>query len=145
MREFKIYTAGKMGGLSFEEQMKWRKNLETMVKIRTNTKVHFVHPPEFYQPGTNSCKTENEARIWDLSQVKDSDIVVFNLSNISTSIGTIVELGVVEAMNQFGYKHIHAIGIGVPDTDHPWIMPSLLRHEEDIEAAADYIVDYLLV
>lgn len=142
---YKIYTAGKMAGLTYDEQMEWRTKLESLVKSKTDKLVTFVHPPQYYQPGSEIAKKADEARIWDLSQVKSSDIVVFDLSNISSSIGTIIELGTVEAMNQFGYKHIHAVGVGVPDTDHPWIKSSLLRWELMVEDMADYIVNFLLV
>lgn len=142
---YKIYTAGKMAGLTYDDQMEWRTKLESLVKSKTDKPVVFVHPPQYYQPGSGIEKKTDEARIWDLSQVKSSDIVVFDLSNISSSIGTIIELGTVEAMNQFGYKHIHAVGVGVPDTDHPWIKSSLLRWELMIEDMADYIVNFLLV
>lgn len=142
---FKIYTAGKMGGLTYEQQMGWRKHIEELIKAHSDANIVFVHPPEFYQYGENLHKSEKEAMDWDLSQIKDSDIVVVDLSTIADSIGTHIELGVVNAMNQFGYKHIHVVGVGTPNTDHPWLSLSLLRQEDDLEDAADYIVDYLLL
>ena len=145
LKTFKIYTAGKMGGLSYDDQMYWRHKLEELVKERTYKNVVFVHPPEYYTYGATKHKTEHETRMWDLSQVKSSDVVVFDLTTISDSIGTLMELATVDAMNQFGYKSIYAIGVGIPNTDHPWINDCLLRQEYTLEDAADYIARYLLV
>lgn len=145
LKTYKIYTAGKMGGLSYEDQMYWRHKLEDLVKERTYKSVEFVHPPEYYTYGAAHHKTNHEVRMWDLSQVKSSDVVVFDLTTISDSIGTLMELATVDAMNQFGYKSIYAIGVGSADTDHPWVEDCLLRREDTLEDAADYIARYLLV
>lgn len=145
IKTYKIYTAGKMGGLTYEQQMLWRSQIEHLVKKQTDKSVNFIHPPMFYQYGQNYHKSEREAMIWDISQIKDSDIVVVDLNTIADSIGTHIELGIAEAMNEFGYKHIHVIGIGEPNTDHPWISLTTLRIEPTIEKAAEYIVNYLLV
>lgn len=145
IKTYKIYTAGKMGGLTYEQQMLWRSQIEHLVKKQTDKSVNFIHPPMFYQYGQNYHKSEREAMIWDISQIKDSDIVVVDLNTIADSIGTHIELGIAEAMNEFGYKHIHVIGIGEPNTDHPWIPLTTLRIEPTVEKAAEYIVNYLLV
>lgn len=135
-----------MGGSPLHEQTAWRYELERLIKEKAPDKsVIFVHPPDYYNYDTQKHKTENEERVWALSQLKDSDIVVVNLSNISSSIGTIMELATADAMNQFGYKHIHVVGVGKPETDHPWISSSLLRQEDDLRDAADYITEYLLI
>lgn len=137
-----------MGGLSFEQQMKWRTKVEKLINekiVDKDLKVKFIHPPMFYRYGENWHKNEREVMVWDLSQVKDSDIILVDLSTISDSIGTHIELGVAEAMNEFGYKHIHVIGIGSPNIDHPWIPLCTLRMEDTVEKAVDYITNYLLV
>lgn len=143
MKTYKIFTAGKMGGLSYDEQMKWRKDFETTLRSRCDKSLTFVHPPMFYQYGDET--NEKEAREWEINQLKDSDIVVVNLTTIADSIGTHIELGIIEAMNQFGYKHIHLIGVGRPNVSHPWIQMGMLRHESTLEDAADYISTYLLL
>lgn len=143
IKDYKIYTAGKMGGLSYSEQIRWRKELERRIKSETDKRVTFVHPPDFYQYG--DMVDEKEVYEWDVSQLKDSDIVVVNLSDIADSIGTHIEIGIIAAMNQFGYKHIHMIGVGKPNTDHPWIKMGMLRCVDTIEDASCYIMDYLLI
>lgn len=143
MKTYKIFTAGKMGGLSYDEQMKWRKDFETILRSRCDKSLTFVHPPMFYQYGDET--NEREARMWEISQLKDSDIVVVDLTTIADSIGTHIELGIIEAMNEFGYKHIHLIGVGEPNVSHPWIQMGMLRQENTLEDAADYILTYLLL
>lgn len=143
MKTYKIYTAGKMGGLTYSQQMKWRKDFENTLRSRSDEDLIFVHPPMFYQYGEET--DEREAREWDINQLKDSDIVVVNLSNIADSIGTHIELGIVEAMNEFGYKHIHLIGVGEPNTSHSWIQMGMLKTVKTVEEAADYISTYLLL
>lgn len=132
-----------MGGLSYIDQMKWRNDFESILRSRSDKSLTFVHPPMFYQYG--DTVNEREARTWEISQLKDSDIVVVDLKTIMDSIGTHIELGVIEAMNEFGYKHIHVIGIGKPNVNHPWIQMGILRQEDTLEDAADYISTYLLI
>lgn len=132
-----------MGGLSYIEQMKWRTDFENILRSRCDKSLAFIHPPMFYQYGNDA--NEKEAREWEISQLKDSDIVVVDLTTIADSIGTHIELGIIEAMNEFGYKHIHIIGIGKSNVNHPWIQMGMLRQEDTIEDAADYISTYLLL
>lgn len=53
MKTYKIFTAGKMSGLSYDEQMKWRKDFETILRSRCNKSLIFVHPPMFYANENN--------------------------------------------------------------------------------------------
>lgn len=121
----------------------WRNRFEAILRSKCDKNVIFIHPPMFYQYGDEL--NEKEAREWEISQLKDSDIVVVDLSTISDSIGTHIELGIIEAMNEFGYKHIHVVGVGKPNVNHPWIQMGMLRQEDTIEDAVDYITTYLLL
>ena len=145
MKTFKIYTAGKMYGLSYGEQIRWRLELEHLVRTISDN-VIFVHPPHYYRYSDEQPQwNEREAMIWCLSQIRDSDIVVVNLRDIGQSIGTNMELGFIEALNQMSGKHIHVVGIGEPDIEHPWLNEILLHREETLEQAAAYISAYLLI
>lgn len=130
--------------------MGWRMELERLVRHKASDAglpyyIVFVHPPHYYRYGEGLHKSEREAMQWDLAQVRDSDIVVADMSSIADSVGTHMELGYAEAINQIGSKHIHIIGVGVPIHDHPWLREVLLRQENTLEEAADYIVNYLLI
>lgn len=124
--------------------MAWRWELERAVRERVEN-VILVHPPRYYRYDASFHKTEREVMQWDLSQIRDSHIVVVNLENISQSIGTHMELGFIEALNQTGDQHIYVIGVGIPDVDHPWLNEILHRREDTVAEAADYITTYLLV
>lgn len=141
MKTYKIYTAGKMGGLDYKSQMEWRLRLEDRIKFLSDKKVIFIHPPKFYD---YDYPNQEEAKRWEINQLLTSDIVVINLDNISSSIGTIMELAMVYALNNYGGKHISIIGIGNPNTDHPWILSSIDNTFENSDFAADYINEYLL-
>lgn len=142
----KIYTAGKMAGLTYNQQMEWREKLERLVREKTDKPVTFIQPPKFYSYSYPSHKTEKEVMDWDLEHLKECDIVAVNLEGVTQSIGTHFELATANAINQTGHKHIYTIGFNKSDQNlHPWIELSLHRYEETIEQAADYIVEYLMV
>lgn len=142
IKTYKIFTAGKMGGLSYEEQMKWRSELENAIRTKADKRVIFIHPPDFFDYDFPDQKTAKE---WEINQIIDSDIVVYDLSNIKDSIGTHMEIGIVQAVNRLSNKHIATVGIGKPDTDHPWIQSSMFYQVVDVKEAADFIVTYLLI
>jgi len=141
----KIYTAGKMSGLTFDQQMNWRNKVEVELRQRTDKPLTFLHPPMFYNYEHNHHHTEAEVKRWELNQLRTCDIVVVDLNGIESTIGTHYELSFVDAMNMFGNKHIYAIGIGSVRGTHPWIALSMHRVEPTIEDACDYIVKYLLL
>lgn len=144
----KIYTSGKMSGLTKKESMIWRTKIETLVQRYTSTKYsipEFLHPPMFYNYDEQNQKCEREIFDWEISNVIDSDIIVLNLDGVKESIGTHMELGAIASANKLG-KNIFVVAVGkIPNDLHPWIESSWLRHEEELEDAAKYIATYLLV
>ena len=143
----KIYTCGKMSGISYVEQMAWRLKIESEIKSAlsyTDERVKFVHPPYYYNYEEKYHKTEREILEWEMAQVHDCDIVIVNLDGIEDTTGSHMELGAVQGINRFGDKHIFVIGLGEDDGLHPWIKESCIRIEDDYAKAAEYIVEYLL-
>ena len=142
----KIYTCGKMSGISFQEQMEWRLRIEGEVKkwLDFGQGVKFIHPPMFYNYEENYQKSAREILEWEMAQVHDCDIVIVNLDGIDSTVGSHMELGAVQGINRFGDKHIFVIGLGKDDNLHPWIKESCIRIEDDYAKAAEYIVEYLL-
>lgn len=142
----KIYTCGKMSGISFSEQMEWRLRIECEVKkiLDFGQNVKFVHPPMFYNYEENYQKSEREILEWEMAQVHDCDIVIVNLDGIDSTVGSHMELGAVQGINRFGDKHIFVVGLGKDDGLHPWIKETCIRIEDDYAKAAEYIVEYLL-
>ena len=145
MKTYKIFTAGKMGGLSYDQQIAWRREIEDLIRKATTKSVAFVHPPMFYHYKENDPQNDVESMNWEISQLIDSDIVIVDLSTISGSIGTHMELGVIAAVNKVSSKNIYVVGFGKPDIEHPWIKNGVFHSEETAEDVADYIVNYLLI
>lgn len=141
----KIYTAGKMSGIPFEDQMRWRRDFEYGLKKYTDEPITFLHPPLYYNYDHINHKTESEIKEWELNQIRECDIVVVNLKDVNSTVGTHFELGFINAINMFGNKHIYVIGIGEVEGLHPWIELSLFRQEPDIDSACQFIIEYLLI
>lgn len=142
MSEIKIYTAGAMKGLTFDEYYSWRKRLQWYLS-NGDTTYKFFHPPEFYNYEQNLHKSEREVKEFELNQLRQCDVMVVNLANIESSIGTHMELGYVNAVNSFGGKHIYVIGFGENEV-HPWIEDSLFRREKNVADTAEYIKGYFI-
>lgn len=152
MRKIKIYTAGKMSGLPYNEQIKWRFDLEAKIRHIMRdcgtplTNLTVVNPPLYYNYEQMNHQSEREVKDWELAQLKSSDVVVVNLNGVSTSVGTLYELATADAMNSFGSKDIFVIGIGGDEAPlHPWIEETLHRKEKTLDDAAKYIYKYLML
>lgn len=144
MKQYKIYTISKIDGLTYEQQMGWRKQLESLIREKTDVSISFIHPPMYYDYNNCDYQNEREVKLWSISQIYNSDIVIVNLNDISNSVETIYELGVIDTINSIGNKFIHVVGVG--KHTHPWIVDStLLRKEINLEDAAEYVVNYLLL
>lgn len=141
----KIYTAGKMSGIPFDDQMKWRKEFEGCLRNHTDKALTFIHPPLYYNYDHLNHKTEAEIKEWELNQLRECDIVIVNLKDVNTTVGTHFELGFINALNILGNKHVYVIGIGNENNIHPWIELSMFREEPNIESACEYITEYLLI
>jgi len=152
MKEYVIYTAGKMNGLEYTEQMQWRLAVEKAIGHAIadrsfNVCAKYIHPPLYYEYGAKFQNSEKEVKEWDTTRVMQSDIVIVNTDHVADSTGTHYELALCDAVNRLTDKHIFVIGVGStsPEDLHPWIADSIMRYEETIEEAAQYIVDYLLI
>lgn len=147
MREFKIYTCGKMSGTSLEKQMGWRCYVESLIKEKYDgyDKIKFIHPPLYYNYEHASHHTDREILDWEMMQLHDCDIVIVDLDGIDTTVGSHIELGAVQGINRFGDKYIFVIGVGDKDGLHPWIKEACNRIESSYMSAAKYIAEYLLV
>lgn len=139
MERIKFYMAGGMGGLSFEEQMKWRNDIEDSInRVSPSTPTYFFQPPYYYQPNGTAHKTEREAREFDLNRLRHSDIVIVNF-NVPTSIGTAQELAVA-------YEHrIPVIGLNEDKVKlHPWLVECCTRVCETKKELVQHIADFYL-
>lgn len=145
MENVKIYLAGAMGGLTFEEQLGWRKQIEEVMKYGDYSyykKPMFFSPPEYYtqvdcEPELKA-QLEREAMIFDLDKVRKSDLIVANLEK--NSIGTYMEMAVAFE------NRIPIIGLNRKwDVEiHPWLKESCIRIFTSLSDLVEYICDFYL-
>lgn len=135
----KIYLAGKMSGLSFEEMNGWRTKATQMLH-RHDDMIRIENPCLHYnfENALEMKATDLEIRNYDLWLVRNCDVVLVNL-DYQGSIGTAIEL--FEA-----YEHCRIPVIGyrtVEQPDHPWIQCSVTRECASLEDAIDYILTFI--
>ena len=142
----KIYLAGKMSGLSYEDMNSWRKEIKQRLKevtyYTTISNVKIINPVDFYNFEEKKHQSEIEVQNFDLGHVISSDIVIVKLEGLSDSIGTIIELH-----DAYYHNKIPVIAFGdkeMYDNLHPWIKNSITRVEKDIDSVVDYIRDFYL-
>lgn len=142
----KIYLAGKMSGLTFEEMTEWRNEiLQKLYQAAqlSDTKINVIHPVMYYNFVEKRHQSEIEVEEYDLAHVISSNIIVVNLAGLNDSIGTIIEL------HDAHYHHrIPVIAFGdreLYDNLHPWIQNDITRVENNIDDVVDYIRDFYFI
>ena len=141
----KIYLAGKMGGLSFEEMNDWRNDAVMKLYREANycgKSIKVVNPVNYYNFEEKRYQTDIEVEEFDLAHVISSDIIIVNLLGLSDSIGTIIEL------HDAHYHHkIPVIAFGSQELYnnlHPWVKNEITRVEPDIDGAIEYIKEFYM-
>lgn len=144
MNRLKIYLAGKMSGLTYEEMNKWREDIAKIINHMADycgKEVNVVNPVDYYNFRMPRHQNEREVMQYDLSHVKSSNIVVVNINGLRESIGSCIEL--YEA-----YKNnIPVIALDKKDEYkylHPWIKECITRYEGNEENVATYIKDFYM-
>lgn len=137
MSKIKIYLAGKMSGLSFEQMNAWRDTATKMFNHYSD-RIITENPCKYYNFQLDPKNyTEHEIKYFDLWLVKNCDIVLVNLENPDT-IGTAIELH--EAHDNWNKP---VIGFGISKTPcHPWMELSLTKKCETMEDAIDHILTF---
>lgn len=145
MEKLKIYLAGKMSGLTFEESDKWRRDFKRVFKREMNyDTMHYtvINPNDYYNFKNPSHQNEREVMQYDLNHVRNSDIIVVNLDDINTSIGTAIELYVAAQNN------IPVLAWGSNEewfVAHPWLKECITRWDTGIMDICRYIRDFYLM
>ena len=146
----KIWLAGKMSGLTFDQMNAWRINATRLLRIASDNKIQTINPCDYYNfKMSPNTYTENEVMEFDLHMVKASDLILVNLEN-PNSIGTAIELYYAhDILNK------PVIGYGLNETNlchplnetnlcHPWMKLCLTKECKTLEQAIDYIVNFYL-
>ena len=145
-KHLKIYLAGAMSGLSFEEMNHWRETTKKRLKQMGNLvdyKLSVINPVDFYNFESKNYQSEEEVEDYDLAHVISSDVIIVNLEGLNTSVGTIIEL------HDANYHHkIPVIALGnkkLYDNLHPWIKRDITRFEENIDDVVMYIKSFYMI
>lgn len=141
-----VYLAGAMSCYFNTEQhdypKQWREDAKKYAK-QLYDDITLVSPTDFYEIGKNYHQSETEVMRFDLRMVRESDIVLVNLKDLHSSLGTSDEI-------------IYAFISGKPvigfieDKEevkniHPWKIEQIDRIESGksaMERAIDYIYRY---
>lgn len=137
MSKIKIYLAGGMGNLPFEESERWRKKITGMFAEYTS-KIQCINPNNYFNFLIKTHESEREVREFDLHKVRNSDLVIVNF-NDEKSIGTAQELAVA-----YEYR-IPVIGLNEDSKDlHPWLTECCNRVFHNYDELTSYIMDHYI-
>lgn len=141
MESVRIYLSGGMGGISFDEQSKWRLQVINAIKFgdyHCEKKPIFFNPVDFYNFTEVRYKSEREVMEFDLNALRHSDLVIVNF-NDPKSLGTCAELAIAKELK------IPVIGINKDKLElHPWLVEFTTRMCDDIREAVSHVVEFYL-
>lgn len=144
MRELKIYLAGRMSGLTFEDMNRWREYLKNALNSAAEYrgyKINVINPVDFYNFESVRFQNDKEVKDFDLSHVLSSDVVIVSLEGLSVSDGTKYELHDARKANipviAFGNRKLY-------EDLHPWTKDNITRVEKDMDDVIEYIKDFYM-
>lgn len=129
-----------MGNLSFEEQSKWRQQVQDAIKFNHDCekKPIFVDPVKYFNFTEKRHKSEREIMEFDLNAVRNSDLIIVNF-NDPKSLGTCAELAIAYEMK------IPIVGINKNGQElYPWLECFCNRMCESLKEAVEYVADFYL-
>lgn len=140
MEAIRIYLSGSMSDVSFEEQSRWRQQIQDAINFNydCNKKVSFFNPVNYFNFEEVRYKSEREVMEFDLNGLRNSDLVIVNF-NDPKSLGTCAELAIAYEMK------IPIVGINKDNKElHPWLECFCNRICGNIKEAVEYVVDFYL-
>ena len=139
METFQVYTAGSTKHVSNDESYQWRKSTrDCLEKVNEKYNVNVFIPSESFNYDTLLPKTEKQCMNYFLHKVSKSDLLLVNLDNSNSSVGTGME---VQKAFDTG---IPIIGFGTKNI-YPWIKEHCDIVFEDRFDALVYIKEYYLL
>jgi len=144
MIERRVYLAGGVTGLSFQEQSVWRIKMmgDLFAELRCNDGVSrhvtVVDPVEFYDFEEKNYDTEKEILLFDLNKVRKSDLIIVNFNN-PASLGTMSEVAIA-------WEHrIPILGLNEDNSElHQWQIEMTSKMFDNTEDLTQYAVKYYL-
>lgn len=141
-----VYLAGAMSCYFNTEQhdypKQWREDAKQYVK-KLYDDITIISPTDYFEIGKKYHKSESEVMRFDLRMVREADIVLVNLKDLHTSLGTSDEI----LYAFIGGKPV--IGFLEDESEvkniHPWKIEQIDRIEtgkKGMRRAIDYIYRY---
>lgn len=139
-----IYLAGAMSCYFNTDQhdypKQWREDAKQYVK-KLYDDITLVSPTDFYEIGKNYHHSETEVMRFDLRMVRESDIILVNLKDLHSSLGTSDEIlyAFISGKPVIGFLEDES------EVIHPWKLEQIDRIESGksaMERAIDYIYRY---
>ena len=141
MENVRIYLSGAMMGTSWEEQTKWRRQIQDAIRFGDydyEKKPSFFDPTQYFNYEEKLHKSEREVMEFELDALRKSDLVVVNLKH-QNSVGTTMELAIAKELR------IPVVAFGIGDNEvHPWILECCTRVCDSMGELVQYIVDFYL-
>ena len=137
MQKYKIYLCGRMSNIAPEEAKGWRNFVKYSLEAYSDILV--ISPCDFYSldhPDSTTF-TQKEIREYDLQQIKNCDIILYNLDH-PDSVGSAIEASLAERLWN---KPIIAFG----EENHPWIELTVTKRCKDVYDAIDYILNFYYI
>ena len=140
METVKIYLSGSMSDVTFEEQSKWRQQIQDAIKFNyeCEKKPIFFNPVNYFNFEEVRYKSQREVMNFDLNGLRNSDLVIVNF-NKPSSLGTCAELAIAYD------RKIPIVGINKDGKElYPWLECFCDRICDNIKEAVEYVVDFYL-
>jgi nucleoside 2-deoxyribosyltransferase len=141
MKKIKIYLAGKMSGLTYEQMNNWR--VEATNKIQFHDKNQGLYnfciesPVNYYNFELDPASfSDHECKCFDLFLVQNCDIILVNL-DFPDSIGTAIE---IELASRFWNKPI--VAFGTRENVHPWMKLAVTKQCKTMNEAIDHMFNF---
>lgn len=141
MQNVRIYLAGGMSGLAFEEYSGWRNRFKNAILYgdfdHKYTPV-FFDPAAYYNFEAVDYDSDREVLDFDMNALRKSDLMIVNF-NSPNSLGIAMEIAVA---------YEHRIPILALNKDmaklHPWVSSACDKVFEDMRDLVDYVVAFYL-
>lgn len=140
-----IYLGGKMSGLSKDGYTRWRNELADALydeSILVGSNIQVINPATYFDFDNMDRHLEKEVMQFDLNMVRQSDIVITNVDDVSSSIGTAIELYEANRLNIPVIAYTYS-GV-VNDSIHPWIQECLSTVQMCKQELIDYVRDFYM-
>ena len=143
-----IYLIGAMQtyGDKSEKAKEWRNKVKEYFS-KYCLDFECISPTDYYEYGSDFCKSNREVMRFDLRKVRESDVMLVNLKDIRKSVGSCDEIFYAYILGKpiIGFIEDDIDGEELINYVHEWKYEQIDRIETGknaLEKACEYIKDY---